>query len=146
MATGSLSTLMTGISDHRTGGFSGFSEGNCCKVASEKRRLLLRPLFRSKRVLGNVEIKNFILNHLTRSTNLSNQVALIEKAYAKIHGSYEVNINHNKKLTKLKKDALALPSFKSTKFVLSVKSSLIYWQEMLSHLIQRCSKMKNAGN
>ena len=107
MATGSLSTLMTGISDHRTGGFSGFSEGNCCKVASEKRRLLLRPLFRSKRILGNVEIseeiKSVILNHLTRSTNLSNQVALIEKAYAKIHGSYEVNINHNNKLTKLKK-------------------------------------------
>ena len=106
MATGSLSTLMTGISDHRTGGFSGFSEGNCCKVASEKRRLLLRPLFRSKRVLGKVkiseEIKSVILNHLTRSTNLSNQVALIEKAYAKIHGSYEVNINHNNKLVKLK--------------------------------------------
>ena len=59
------------------------------KVASEKGWILLRPLFRPKGVLGDFPINKKTLHDI----NHWNQVALIEKAYAKIHGSYEVNIN-----------------------------------------------------
>ena len=59
------------------------------KVASEKGWILLRSLFRPKGVLGDFPINKKTLHDI----NHWNQVALIEKAYAKIHGSYEVNIN-----------------------------------------------------
>ena len=56
------------------------------KVASEKRWLLLRSVLRPKRVLGN---KN--KNVISKGNLFFHwKVALIEKAYAKIHGSYEV--------------------------------------------------------